>query len=135
MKYRKLGQYKYQLLDPMTVIVDHYFPTIDIGWVTVNGGAITVKQGYCWDGASCAIDTADFMIPSLVHDALYQLIRLQHVETKHRLSADRILKDLCLLYGMSRFRANYVYFAVRMFGGKHLRLGEPQDKIYEIKER
>lgn len=135
MKYRKLAKYKYQLIGgPVTVRIYHYIPNVDIYWVKVEDGYVTVKDLYCWDGASCAIDTRSFMIASLVHDALYQLIRLQYIDVAYRAAADKILKDLCLLYGMPGWRASYVYRAVRIFGGKHCNIGKEQDKIYEIKE-
>lgn len=136
MKYRKLNKYKYQLVSKdLKVKINHSMGKfVETDWVIVNGDTVTVKKGYCWDGASCAIDTHSFMVSSLVHDALYQLMRLQIIPDSYRENADKILKDLCLKYGMSKIRANYVYVAVRLFGGKHLKLGEPQDIIYEIEE-
>lgn len=39
-------------------------------------GALYIKRGYAWDGPSGpAIDTQSMMRPSLIHDALYQLMR------------------------------------------------------------
>ena len=48
----------------------------------------------------------------------------------HRKTADQILKDICIEDGMWKFRAAYVYRAVRTFGEKHARpTDEPQDEI------
>jgi hypothetical protein len=135
MKYRLINQYKYQLIGDHTEHLSNVFcKFISTDWITVNGDKITIKSGYCWDGASCAIDTKDFMVASLVHDALYQLIRLEYVSKDKRKLADLILNELCLKYGMSKFRASYVYWAVRTFGGKHIQIGKPQDTIVEIQE-
>jgi len=41
-----------------------------------SDGGLLIKAGYSWDGPSgSAIDTKNFMQGSLVHDALYQLLR------------------------------------------------------------
>ena len=72
------------------------------------------------------------MIASLVHDAMYQLIRVGKMGEHHREDADTILRELCLKAGMPVWRANYVFWAVRLFGGKHIQIGKPQDEIYEV---
>lgn len=81
-------------------------------------GILTIKEGYAWDGPSGpAIHTKNFMRGSLVHDALYQLMRENLIsESKWRTTADRLLQSICIQSGMSRFRAWYVYQAVRLFG-------------------
>jgi len=81
-------------------------------------GKLTIKRGYAWDGPSGpTIDTKTFMRGSLVHDALYQLMRLKRLDyKKHRRQADDLLKRHCLLDGMSRFRAWYVHKFVCWFG-------------------
>ena len=56
---------------------------------------------------------------SLVHDALYQLMRLRALDYKvHRKQADEILREICLEDGMCAFRAWYVYQALRIFAEK-----------------
>ena len=133
MKYRKLAKYKYQLMETVRVKSCVSFGLhAQTDWIEVNGDMIAVQKGYCWDGASCAIDTHDFMVGSLVHDALYQLIRIGELNKKYRKNADIVLKHLCLEAGMPMWRANYVYWGVRLFGGKHLNLGVPQDIIHEV---
>ena len=68
---------------------------------------------------------------SLVHDALYQLMRLSALDYKvYRKRADEILKEICLEDGMWSFRAWYVYQAVHLFagGGAHPQ-GEPEVEV------
>ena len=76
------------------------------------------SKGYAWDCPSGpTLDTRNFMRGSLVHDALYQLMReslLDH--TIHREPADRILQSLCREDGMTALRAWWVYQGVRLFG-------------------
>ena len=80
-------------------------------------GLLTIRQGYAWDGPSGpSIDTKTFMRGSLVHDALYQLMRSSLLHPARRLEADKILKKICLEDGMCSFRAWYVYEALRWEG-------------------
>ena len=72
--------YKYQLTEAYTVdILIH--PDADIhsnsGYIDLTAeGTLTIKKGYAWDGPSGpTVDTRNFMRGSLVHDALYQLMR------------------------------------------------------------
>lgn len=41
-------------------------------------GMLRICKGYAWDGASYIPDTLGNMFASLVHDALYQLMRREH---------------------------------------------------------
>ena len=54
---------------------------------------------------------------SLVHDALYQLMREDHLDhTKYRAAADQLLHDICMEDGMPAVRAWWVYEGVSRFG-------------------
>ena len=81
-------------------------------------GVLTIKAGYAWDGPSGpTIDTKSFMRGSLVHDALYQLMRNEHLPASCREEADQELYRLCREDGMCRFRAWYVLLGVRKGAG------------------
>lgn len=82
-------------------------------------GMLTIRTGYAWDGASGpAVDTPTILRGSLVHDALYQLIRLGLVEPAYRRLADTIFLEICREDGMSTIRRFWVFRAVRWFGGR-----------------
>lgn len=86
--------------------------------VLTTEGRLTIQQGYAWDGPSGpAFDTHNFMRASLVHDALYQLIRDNHLLADRRNMADRLLQRMCREDGMSGVRAWWVYVGVRFGGG------------------
>jgi hypothetical protein len=54
---------------------------------------------------------------SLVHDALYQLMREEHLErSKYREYADKVLQKMCKEDGMSSLRALWVYQGVHLGG-------------------
>jgi len=93
----------------------------DFVWLDA-GGRLELRRGYAWDGASGpAINTKNFVRASLVHDALYQLIRLGVLDKDgDRKIADELLRDIAREDGMSWFRSSYVYAAVRAFGGTYM---------------
>lgn len=115
------GGYKYQLQQDR-----HYVVEIDLlqekhiqtDYVDLTPeGKLIIKNGYAWDGPSGpTFDTPCFMRGSLIHDALYQLMRLEELDRKaYRGKADQILRDVCRDDGMSRFGAWCVYWGVRLF--------------------
>jgi len=81
-------------------------------------GALLIRDGYAWDGPSGpTIDTLTFMRGSLVHDALYQIMReglLDH--DYYRPMADQLLHDICVEDGMWSLRAWVVLKGVSWFG-------------------
>ncbi len=111
--------YKYQLKKKYTVVVDIQ-PTkrIKTEYIMLDtSGKLTLAKGYAWDGPSGpTIDTLTFMRGSLVHDALYQLMRERHLNNDaHREAADRALQKICKEDGMWSLRAWWVYLGVRWF--------------------
>jgi len=85
-------------------------------------GTLMIRSGFHWDGASGpAVDIKEFMRPSLVHDALYILMRDRFLSADYREYADQLLREMCLEEGMSEWYANLVYYSVRKFGGNALK--------------
>ena len=121
MIYRELHGYKYELLEEVQVPSLEDFE-IDTAYIVLKDGILTIKKRYAWDGPSGpTFDTKTFMKGSLVHDALYQLIREGLLSAEYRKYADEQLRDICLAEGMSKFRAWYYYWGVRIGGGAALR--------------
>ncbi len=113
--------YKYQLVKEYSVaipikpdenIISDY---IDLS----SDGNLIIKKGYAWDGPSGPTrDTLNFMRGSLVHDALYQLMRAEKLDKdQYREPVDRLLQTMCKQDGMNSFRAWIVYQGVHL-GGK-----------------
>jgi len=126
--YRRTHGYKYQLLEDYTYQTDIKGKTIRTPfiWLTEDG-ELLILRGYAWDGPSGgAIDTKTFMRGSLVHDAMYQLLRKGLLPEEFRENADRYIRDICLEDGMNRFRAWYVYHLLRV-GAKSAATG-PDEK-------
>lgn len=124
MDYKKRKKPKYNLHKDETFNIEckPYGITIKDGALKGNkfmsfdqNGNLTIKQGYSWDGPSGpTIDTKNFMRGSLVHDALYQLMREQVIPQSKRLPADKLLRDICKKDGMWKIRAWWVYWGVRI---------------------
>ena len=66
---------------------------------------------------SAVIDTRENLRASLVHDALYQLMRQEKLSSRtHRRAADQIFKDLCKDDGVPNLHASTYYKALRKYG-------------------
>lgn len=112
-------KYKYVLIDPYEH--DTGFTRVDGGnpyvWLD-HAGTLRISAEYAWDGPSGpTFDTKNFMRGSLVHDALYQLMRERVLDhRKDRKHADKLLRVIVRKDGMSWLRASWVYLGVRLFG-------------------
>lgn len=119
---RYVEGYEYQLHDDYTVqtavrpegFILTRFIRLDMD------GVLSIVAGYAWDGPSGpAIDSRNFMRGSLVHDALYQLMREGHLDAgKWRAVADEELVRLCKEDGMWALRRAWVLAAVRTFAAR-----------------
>ncbi|MFA5422433.1 MAG: DUF1353 domain-containing protein [Phycisphaerae bacterium] len=122
LSYITLARYKYQLKD------DYQFDTgIKKAWaeseyVSLSFGLLTIKAGYCWNGASGGVfDTVTNHRAALVHDALYQLMGLGKLSRRHRKAADKIYRRICREDGMSWPRRQFHYYVLRLAGGIYAR--------------
>lgn len=112
--------YKYQLVETYSEdVVICPEKQIETKYINLDeAGLLTIKSGYAWDGPSGpTIDTKSFMRGSLVHDALYQLMRNGLLPSSSREDADQELHRICREDGMNRFRAWYVLLGVRKGAG------------------
>lgn len=122
-KYRDMSDrhYKYVLFERYQISTGIRIPKpLAYFYLTMTtDGVLTIAADYAWDGPSGpAIDTKNFMRGSLVHDALYQLMRLGALDASvYRKQADELLRQICLQDGMSRLRAWWVYVGVRAGAG------------------
>ena len=118
-KYQK--GYKYRLFEQRIhrVNIQPEKP-IATEYITLSqGGILAIKKGYAWDGASGPTwDDKTNMRGSLVHDALYQLMRLDLLPQSCKEAADREMQRICIEDGMWQIRAWYYYQGVRHFARK-----------------
>ncbi len=117
--YRKLTSYKYQVMKDYSIQIDlKPLKTIRrklAKFLSLSPhGVLSIKKYYAWDGPSGpTIDTRDFMRGSLIHDALYQLMREGVLDYRvHRQRADEIFRELflrmvCVRSGRGMFIRRY----------------------------
>lgn len=114
--------YKYQLADDFMIQLENIYPPvrIDAEYLMLSvEGQLIIKKGYAWDGPSGpTIDTKNTLRGSLVHDALYQLMREELLEEEWRDEADKELRRICRLDGMSWLRAKVWERMVNWFAAK-----------------
>jgi hypothetical protein len=111
--YYKSG-YKFQLNQTVKILIPIIGHTINHDFFTLDAkGNLTIFKNYAWDGASGFPDIKSIIRGSLVHDVLYQAMRLKLLPTDKRKVADEILKKLCLEDGMNPLLASTVYNGVR----------------------
>lgn len=87
-------------------------------------GKLKIYSNYAWDGATGIPDSRRNMFASLVHDALYQIMRecykLDHsqigiIDRKvFRKKVDKLYEKLCLKNGVSKFFASLAYAGIRL---------------------
>jgi hypothetical protein len=134
--YFKRG-YKYQVtrdyhikLDIVPFSEDGAFLPNEYAFLSPTGD-LKVYAGYAWNGASGpTFDTLNSMIGSLIHDVIYQLIRLGLIDPKYKIYADGLLHALCVEDGMYSWRADYWRWAVLKFGaGSTKPSAEPKEEV------
>jgi len=131
------GGYKYQTKKDITLNLREFTP--DLPTLNKNIGTdyifldkdwkIIIRKGYAWDGASGpTIDTKSSMRGSLVHDALYQLMRLGLLSEDLRESAaDQLLHDICEEDGMMDIRADVWELMVNLCAESCARYGSERE--------
>jgi hypothetical protein len=111
-KYQLVSDYEIQTpVRPRSEVDTDYIALSKTGW-------LTVKKGYAWDGVSGpVIDTSNNLRASLVHDALYQLMRLRKLGVRsNKDRADKFFRKLCKEDGVPNLLAQTYYVALKNLG-------------------
>jgi len=129
--------YKYQLAFDYPIKVN-IIPKeeVDEKFIKLDkAGNLTVVGGYAWDGPSGpVVDTKGNMRASLIHDALYQLMRYKHLTAKkHKDKADKLFKKICIIDGVPRRMAQIYYLGLKL-GGKPSTDPKNKKKVYRAPE-
>mgnify|MGYP003624625046 FL=1 len=126
MRYR--AGYKYQLVDDLTLQTT-LRPDKDITTYYIDltaSGLLTVRRGYAYDGPSGpTYDSENSMVPSLFHDAIYQLMRLGLLSRMWRPKADYEFESMLEARGMWWIRRKLWLRAVRLLAAAAARDPKP----------
>ena len=123
MKISFRGGYKYQTVNSPVKFQLRAFKS-PTGHVTpfceiTKDGLLTIRSSYAWDGPSGpTVDTDNFMLGSLVHDCLYEMLRNGYLPHNQWHKADAELDRINQLCGMSRVRRWWVRKGLAMAGGR-----------------
>ena len=133
MKYSEY-KYKFKVEENFSIELPFKIPDFVHPYASLKDGILSVKRGYAWDGASGPIiNTRDTLVASLVHDVLYQAMRLNLIKSskENRQVADKNFFEILKMNGVNSIRRKVWYFAVRLFGKKSTIKIQDNDKIKE----
>jgi len=127
--------YKYQTTEAAVWQLRSFRPDEEINTpfcgMTMEG-KLNIKSRYAWDGPSGpTIDTDNFMIGSLIHDVLYELMRGEYVPHYRWREADMELDHINELCGMSRYRRWWVRKGL-LFAGGSAAHPDQKKEVFEI---
>ena len=124
--------YKYQLHSDYATLLS-FGPKDDIKTYFITFLAdrtLKIKKGYAWDGMSGGmVDTKTSMRGSLIHDALYGLLRQNLLKMPMRSEVDDELKRICSKDGMWGWRYKLHRWGLG-FGGTGAALPSSIKRIY-----
>ena len=133
MKYSEY-KYKFKVEENFSIELPIKTPDFEHPYASSKDGILSIKRGYAWDGASGPIiNTRDTLVASLVHDVLYQAMRLNLIKSskENRKIADKNFFEILKMNGVNSIRRKVWYFAVRLFGKKSTIKIQDNDKIKE----
>ena len=125
----------YRLDEPLVFHSEVYEEFEGFEYTHSVDGVLEMNPGLIWDGATGGVDTDSFMRASLIHDiycrAIYDRGSGENkISVKYQEYADELLRDIAIEDGMSKLRANNVYFWVRGFQKRSRARQLKQGKIY-----
>ena len=103
-----------------------------------TNGVLTIHQGYHWDGVTGFKDQSNLggnrMFASLVHDALYNLMRdndyIGEIDRKEfQKRADNIFYELCIIDGTSKVITDFLAWFLERFGEGNSEYVPPSDGL------
>ena len=137
MKYSEY-KYKFKVEENFSIELPFKIPDFEHEYASSKDGILSVKKGYAWTGASGPIiNTRDTLVASLVHDVLYQAMRLNLIKSskENRKIADKNFFEILKMNGVNSIRRKVWYFAVRLFGKKSTIKIQDNDKVKDTNEK
>ena len=118
MKYSEYN-YKFKVEENFSIELPIRIADFEHQYASSKDGILSVKRGYAWDGASGPIiNTRDTLVASLVHDVLYQAMRLNLIKSnsENKKTADKIFFEILKMHGVNSILRKVWYLAVKLFG-------------------
>jgi hypothetical protein len=90
-KYRKRRKWKYTLEGMYSIFIGKEFPDIVFRFIEIKDGTLYIADDYAWDGPSGpTFDSKKTLRPSLIHDAIYQLMREGIISVEFKEPIDKL---------------------------------------------
>lgn len=126
--YYKERKYKYQITRPYTILLNITGYNIsEIYFHLKEDGTLTVHALYAYDGPSGpTIDTKDSLRAALVHDVLYQMMRMKLLPEDYKDYADNLFREILIEDGMSELRADIWWEGVHVGGDSSCEAGSEE---------
>ena len=137
MKYSKY-KYKFKVEENFSIELPFKISDFVHPYASLKDGILSIKRGYAWDGASGpVINTRDTLVASLVHDVLYQAMRLNLIKpnSENKKLADKNFFEILKMNGVNSFRSRVWYLAVKLFGKKSTIKIQDNDKVKDTNEK
>ena len=83
-----------------------------------QNGKMSVYKGYAWDGVTWFLDLLKLIRASLVHDALYQLMRENHLSPNDWRKADHMFKSYALADGVNPILVKLLMVVLKVANGR-----------------
>ena len=133
LKYK--SGYAYYTTEALEVPVDFACPDFPLAvvsdtWLWCRQGRLVIRARYAWDGASFVLfrwvgTPGAWLLPSLVHDALYQALREGKLWRQYRDEIDRLFCRQLQARGVSWVVSMVAYWCVRVGGNFAVRKTNP----------
>lgn len=129
-KYEKTDhpRWKYVMTEDLTIRMDNYYifgfryGGIEHPYFRLtNGGMLTVKKGYAWDGLSSFPDREEWLMGSVVHDTLIQMCDESLIPDNERNECHREMR-IVLEHTSNKFWAYVIYVGLVVFHPVYRRL-------------
>lgn len=133
LKYK--SGYAYYTTEAVEVPVDFACPDFPLAvvsdtWMWCRQGRLVIRARYAWDGASFVLfrwfgTPTTWLLPSLVHDALYGALRDGQLGRQYRDAIDQLFYRHLRARGVSWLLAKVAYYCVRIGGNFAVRKTNP----------
>jgi hypothetical protein len=111
--------YKHQLEEDYDDTLS-IFPKEDIDapyFTLLTTGQLKINKSYAWNGTSFVWDTKRNLRASLVHDAFYQMMRMELLSSEEwRIESDKIFYEMCIKDGVFKPIARMYQFILNKVG-------------------
>ena len=116
MEYESLKDWKYRITKSFSLQTDiNPSDIVRTNFSTLTTtGRLYIHKGFCWDGASGAMDTKNIMRGSCLHDAGCNWYLQGLITDEMRGQFDDLFYKLIKKDGMSDLRAGYIIKAVKV---------------------